>query len=527
MKSLKESADPLVHHRSPSLRNVYSWKSLTRKNMCVIQEQAEPAMGLAKCLTAVDLISYGVGSTVGAGIFVTVGIVAAEKAGPGTLLSFLFAAIACLLSAFCYSEFAARIPVSGSAYTFSYAVLGEFIGWLYVSYILLYAPLTVFSIGWNLTLEYTISASAVARGWASYVAALFKTLGVTLPDWLVGYPINKWFNISPLAVVIIVLCSFILIMGVKDSAKFNLVITILNVVTILFVIILGAFYIDVKNWDPFLPFGMSGAFSGAGTVFFSYIGFDSVSSLAGEVKKPTRDLPIGIVGTLLIATVLYVGVSLVITGMVNYATIDHNAPLATAFLDHGLKWAAVIIAVGSVTALTATTLCSLLGQPRIYYQMSKDGLIPPAFGTVHARTQAPIFGTLVTGVLASTLALILDLDTLADMISIGTLLAFTVVCAGVIVLRLDKEGADNLKLDKPNEDKVSLLHSSSKKHKFGVKEIPAPPLLFIFFISAIFFGVIWKESWPYWALAIPGTPMFVIYVLLQVRKQVNLPTSFR
>jgi APA family basic amino acid/polyamine antiporter len=330
-----------------------------------------------------------------------------------------------------------------------------------------------------------------------------------------------------LAVIIILACTIILLFGVKDSATFNLVITILNVITILFIIVLGAFYVDTSNWDPFLPFGMSGAFAGAGTVFFSYIGFDSVSSLAGEVKNPARDLPIGIVGTLLIATCLYVGVSLVITGMVKYSQIDHGAPLAVAFQDHGLKWAAIIIAIGSVTALTATTLCSLLGQPRIYYQMAKDGLIYPAFGTVNAKTQAPVFGTIVTGVLSSILALVLDLDTLADMISIGTLLAFTVVCAGVIVLRLDKNGDTALKIAKADSDRIYLLHGTSPSRMRGLDAIPAPPLLFIFFVGCVFFSLVFKLGWPMWALAIPGTPMVAVWVILQLRKQVNLPTTFR
>jgi len=333
------------------------------------------------------------------------------------------------------------------------------------------------------------------------------------------------FNLSPLSVIIIILCSVVLVFGVKDSARFNLVITTINLCTILFVIILGAFYVDIKNWDPFLPLGISGAFSGAGTVFFSYIGFDSVSSLAGEVKRPSRDLPIGIVGTLLIATVLYVGVSLVITGMINYSSIDIGAPLSAAFAHYGLEWASVIISIGSVTALTATTLCSLLGQPRIYFQMAKDGLIPPQFAKLHPKSQAPIFGTIVTGILAASLALLLDLTTLTEMISIGTLLAFTVVCAGVIEMRFDKHGSNIRKVD-GDSDKLFLLHDGTRKEN-KLENFPTAIFLFAFFIASCIFSIIYKNDWPYWLLPIPGTPMLAIYVIFQLRRQVNVPPTFK
>jgi len=398
--------------------------------------------------------------------------------------------------------------MSGSAYTFSYVALGELIGWF---------------IGWNLTLEYSISASAVARGWAGYMASLVTILSgdhhYVLPPWLVGddlpsyfpHAISKWINISPLSVVIIFLCMCILIMGVKNSATFNLVITVLNVTTILFVIIVGALYVDKINWNPFFPFGWKGAFAGAGTVFFSYIGFDSVTTLAGEVRRPSRDLPIGIVGTLGIATSLYIGVSLVVTGMRPYADLSTSAPLAQAFQDRGVKWASIIVSVGGVTALVASVLCSLLGQPRIYYQMAKDGLLPPQFGHVNPRTQAPVFGTVVTGISASILALLLDLNTLADMISIGTLLAFTVVCGGIVVMRCrypDNYDGPPARLARWNT-------------------LPVTWLLCIFFLFAVGASFEVKFDAPWYSIVLTSIPLFVVLGMLWLRPQPGRPQTFQ
>eukprot|EP01111_Echinosteliopsis_oligospora_P013691 TRINITY_DN4977_c0_g1_i1.p1 TRINITY_DN4977_c0_g1~~TRINITY_DN4977_c0_g1_i1.p1 ORF type:complete len:580 (-),score=93.27 TRINITY_DN4977_c0_g1_i1:66-1805(-) len=488
-------SSPLLIRRT--WKDYYTLSALTRK------AKFEPTDGssrdgLAKVLGPADLIAYGVGSTVGAGVFVTTGVVAGI-AGPAMLISFLIAAFACLLSALCYAEFAARFPVSGSAYTFSYVALGEAIGWF---------------IGWNLTLEYSISASAVARGWAGYVGKLFLLFNVDLPDWLTGHKLSDLFNFSPLSVLIIVLCTFILIAGVKDSARFNLAMTILNITTLLFVIGVGAYYVDVRNWKPFTPFGLGGAFAGAGTVFFSYIGFDSVTTLAAEVANPSRDLPVGIVGTLSIATALYVAVSLVVTGMVPYALIDQNAPLADAFHYHGNQWAAIIVAFGSVTSLVTSTLCSLLGQPRIYYQMAQDGLFFSPFGTVSARTQAPVFGTWATCIFSCILALFLDLDVLADMISIGTLLAFTVVCGGVVVLRCREP-------DSPS----SIYSEATHHHHTQSFLLSVPFLVFLFFLNSVLVSYLYKYGieWTWFFLAC--FPMVAIITILTLKKQPNRPTN--
>jgi basic amino acid/polyamine antiporter, APA family len=268
--------------------------------------------------------------------------------------------------------------------------------------------------------------------------------------------------------------------------------------------------VKLENWDPFFPFGAQGAFAGAGIVFFSYIGFDSVTTLAGEVARPSRDLPLGIVGTLSIATCLYVGVSLVVTGMVNYTEISVDSPLTDAFENIGLKWAAIIVAVGGVTALVASTLCSLLGQPRIYYQMAMDGLIPKRFGNVNPKTQVPVFGTLVTGVTSSILALCLELSTLTSMISIGTLLAFTVVCAGVIVMRCQPRGE-------------GFQHYTMDWQKY----FSIPAMLFVYFLDAVLVSLGIKHSFEWWVLIILGIPILVLVVLFSLLPQPNKPTTFQ
>ncbi|EGG18372.1 putative cationic amino acid transporter [Cavenderia fasciculata] len=479
---------PLINTEEKK-ESVYSYKSLVRKYPVNLDEDTE----LDKCLTIVDIISYGVGSTVGAGVFVSIGIAISGFSGPGTALSFIFSAIACLISAFCYSEFAARIPLSGSAYTFAYVALGEYAGWF---------------IGWNLTLEYAISASAVARGWSGYFSEFFKIFNKATPEWVTGYNLNDYFSIAPLSPVIIIICTGILVFGVKDSARFNLSITILNITTILFFIIFGAFYVDISNLNPFLPYGMNGVFQGCSRIFFSYVGFDSVTTLSGEVKNPKRDLPVGIVATLGIATVLYVGVTIVLSGMIKYLDVSHDSPLSDAFLSLAtnhphLKWVAFVLVIGTLTSLTASTLCSLLGQPRIYLQMAKDGLFFQQFASVNKKTQVPVFGTIFTGAFASVLAILLNLDQLTNMISIGTLLAFTVVCAGVVVVRLsDEQGNEEYRLK-------------------------SPILLFVLFVFACLFGVSSANSWNWGYQVGFSVPMIAVMVALSLRRQLTVPTTFK
>eukprot|EP01102_Stenamoeba_stenopodia_P012759 TRINITY_DN405_c0_g1_i1.p1 TRINITY_DN405_c0_g1~~TRINITY_DN405_c0_g1_i1.p1 ORF type:complete len:612 (-),score=117.14 TRINITY_DN405_c0_g1_i1:111-1946(-) len=495
---------------------------------------------LAKVLTVVDLIAYGISSTVGSGIYVSTGIAARGGpgrigAGPAVTLSYLGAGLASLFSALCYAEFAARIPIAGSAYTFSYVSLGEIVAWI---------------IGWCLTLEYAISASAVAQGWAGNFCQLaFPTDGC--PLWLNGWAVtsnstgsgsgsaDEVISTSLLSIIIIAICILILIVGAKESSTFNVCMTVWNIIIILFIIVLGSFYVDPANWTPvkpddptqtsFLPNGMKGVFAGAGTVFFSYIGFDSVTTLAAEVKDPKRDMPLGIIGTLGVATALYIAASLVLTGMVPYTELDLAAPLATAFgqISPSLNWAKTLVAVGSLTTLTATTLTSLMGQPRIFYQMAKDGLLHPLFLKV-SKSKIPVFSTIVTGVLAALLAAVFNLNLLSDMISIGTLLAFSMVCSGMLFVRY-----------KPEE------HEHHHHVKWGrtpaVENIArfVGQRLWIFialwWVLAIAFGLMERANTfnkkdeiiiagPYFA--IPAALMLVLVGLFSTLRPQNLPANF-
>jgi len=479
--------------RKQKVSNFKSSDSAAELNNDGIEEvHTEKKQGLKRTLSILDLIAYGLASTLGTGILVTVGAVANQYAGPGVIISFILAGFASFLSALCYSEFAARIPVSGSAYSFAYLSLGEFVAWF---------------VGWNLTLEYAISASAVASGWSSYFVQALESVGVKVPGWLVGFQLYDFLYLTPLAAMIVLLCTIILLFGMKESATFNVIMTVVNLGVIFFFIIAGAFHVKPANWKPFLPYGIAGTWSGVGKVFFSYIGFDSVSTLAGEVKKPERDLPIGIVGTLLLVTGLYVVVSLVLTGMQPYYLINQQAPLSVAFSYAHQNWASTVIAFGSVTTITATCLASLVGQPRIFYQMAQDGLMFPIFGRLNKRTGVPVFGTIITGLISAIIALLLNLDTLLDMISIGTLLAFTVVCGGVIILRYQDE-------------------TPGKRYK-------APLMVILYFCGCIFFGIRNKLdlhlTTPYnivvWiAFAIPMVAAFIPLLFL---KTTNLPTTFK
>jgi APA family basic amino acid/polyamine antiporter len=418
-----------LRRRVPYSKSLFTLPTMFRKPSLNVAMKENDSSGLKRVLGPFDLIAYGVGSTVGTGIFVVYGDVAKNIAGPAVVLSFLAAAISSLLSALCYAEFAARVPLSGSAYTFAYMTLGEVTAWF---------------IGWNLTLEYGVAAAAVARGWSAYFGAFLTGVGADVPSWLAGEDKYLDENIAPapFAFLIVAVCTAVLLFGVQESSMFNNVITVINVSLLLFITIFGAFHVNPANWsDNFAPWGAKGVFRGASIVFFSYIGFDSVSTLSGEVKNPGRNLPIGVVGTLLIATVLYVGISLVVTGMIPYTEIDKDKPLAQTFQQIGFPKVAIVVAAGAVTTIAATTLCSLLAQPRIYYQMAMDGLMFRQFAQVSKR-RVPVVGTLVTGIGAAGLATLLPLASLTDVISIGTLLAFAVVCGGLIVLRYSPPPAD-------------------------------------------------------------------------------------
>lgn len=396
------------------------------------------AKRLKQVLTAWSLTAIGLGATIGTGIFVLTGTVAANQAGPAVTLSLLIAAFGSGLAALCYAEFAAFLPVPGSAYSYTYATLGESIAWF---------------IGWNLLLEYAISASAVAVSWSAYVVNLLESGHIHLPNLLVHAPFEQnaaghlYFTgaICNLpAVLIVAAMSAVCYVGMRESAGANTFMVSLKVGIIVLFIIAGLAFIDTSNWHPYIPantgkfghFGWSGVLQGAAIIFFSYVGFDTASTTALEARNPQRDLPLGILGALVISALLYVGMSTVMTGMVPYEKLNVDAPVAVALDAHPqLQWLGVFVKVGAIAGMTSVILTSLLGQPRILLAMADDGLLPPAMSKCHPRFKTPHVATMVTGVGAAAIAGIFPLDVLADLISIGILLAFTVVCIGVLVMR--------------------------------------------------------------------------------------------
>jgi basic amino acid/polyamine antiporter, APA family len=386
---------------------------------------------LRRVLGPITLTALGVGAIIGAGIFVLTGLAANVYAGPGLVLSFVFAGIGCTLAALCYAEFASMVPVAGSAYTYAYATLGELFAWI---------------IGWDLVLEYAVASSTVAHGWSHYLLSFLALFGVTLPAAWTGNPIDfdpaqhAWVQTGAYcnlpAALIVLLVTVILVIGIRESATFNAAMVVLKLVVVLFVIIVGSAYIRVENWHPFLPYGISGALKGSAYIFFAYIGFDSVSTHAEEARNPQRDVPIGIIASLALCTVLYILVAGVLTGMVPYNQIDLDAPVARAFGTRGLPVAVFLISLGAVVGITSVLLVLLLSQARILLAMARDGLIPRSFfGAVHPRFRTPHKATMLTGVFVAVVAALFPLKLLADLVNIGTLMAFVIVCAAVIVMR--------------------------------------------------------------------------------------------
>ena len=391
-----------------------------------------------------SLTAIGLGATIGTGVFVLTGTVAAQQSGPAITLSLLIAAFGTALAALCYAEFATFLPIPGSAYSYTYVTLGEGIAWF---------------IGWNLLLEYAISASAVAVSWSAYVVNLLKGWNIILPEALVNAPYAQNADghlylthalINMPAVLIVAAMSWVCYVGVSHSARANAIMVSLKVGIIIIFMIAGLKYINPANWHPYIPpndgkfghFGVSGILQGAAIIFFSYVGFDTASTTALEAKNPQRDLPIGIIGALVISTLLYVGMSAVMTGMVPYTHLNVDEPVAAAMDAHPqLTWLAPLVKAGIIIGMTSVILGSLLGQPRILLSMADDGLLPPAVRRCHPRYKTPHVATVITGVIAAAIAGVFPLDVLADLISIGILLAFTVVCIGVLVMRKTKPDA--------------------------------------------------------------------------------------
>lgn len=439
---------------------------LGKKSLKLLMDEMAGEHRLRRVLGPVGLTSLGVGAIIGTGIFVLVGKVASETTGPSLMLSFVVAGMACVFSALCYAEFASMAPVAGSAYTYAYVTLGELLAWI---------------IGWDLVLEYTVAAATVAHGWSHYFLDLLQILRdyldlefLRIPGFLQSAPFDfnaetgefawkvvktagveqaAWFDLP--ALVISLILTVILVIGIRESAGFNAAMVVIKVLIVLFVICVGAFYVNPANWQPFAPYGYTGVslfgyqifgeagkgapkgmLAGAASIFFAYIGFDSISTHAEEARNPKRDVPIGIIASLSLCTVLYIAVAAVLTGMVPYGKINIDAPVSSAFEAIGLEWARLVVSVGALTGITSVLLVMLLSQPRVLLAMARDGLLPVSFfGAVHDRFKTPWKSTILTGILVAAMGALLPLHILADLTNIGTLLAFTIVCGAVLIMR--------------------------------------------------------------------------------------------
>lgn len=429
-----------------------------KKSLEVLLEEMAGEHRLRRVLGPVTLSALGVGAIIGTGIFVLVGQAAHNKTGPALMLSFVVAGITCIFAALCYAEFASMAPVAGSAYTYAYATLGELLAWI---------------IGWDLILEYAVAAAAVAHGWSHYMQDFLSIFGVRWPALVGNAPFDynaetgmlistgAWFDLP--AVLIAAAVTLVLVIGIRESARFNALMVIVKLAIVLIVIIVGVFYVNPDNWHPFAPYGylgMSffghtvagiedaggqplGMLAGAAMIFFAYIGFDSVSTHSEEARNPKRDVPIGIIVSLVLCTVLYIAVAAILTGMVPYDQLDVNAPVSAAFGAVGARWAQFLISVGAVAGITSVLLVMMLSQPRVLLAMARDGLLPPSFfGDVHPKFRTPWKSTILTGVFVALLAGLLPLGILAELVNIGTLLAFTIVCGAVLIMRRTNPDAE-------------------------------------------------------------------------------------
>lgn len=422
-----------------------------KKPLKLLLEEMAGENRLRRILGPVQLTSLGVGAIIGTGIFVLVGQAAHDKTGPALMLSFIAAGLACIFAALCYAEFASMVPVAGSAYTYAYATLGEFMAWI---------------IGWDLVLEYAVGSATVAHGWSHYFQDFIGIFGYHLPLALQKAPFDYNPDLGRIvssgavldlpAIVITFIVTVILVKGIRESASFNAAMVMTKVCIVFFVIAVGAFFVNPANWHPFAPFGFAGLsffgktifgqagaggeplgmMAGAATIFFAYIGFDSVSTHAEEAKNPRRDVPIGIITSLILCTLLYIAVAAIITGMVPYKQINIDAPVSDAFRQVGLPWAQFLVSLGAVAGITSVLLVLMLSQPRVLLAMARDGLVPKSFfGDVHPRFRTPWKSTIVTGLFVAALAAFLPLRILAELVNIGTLLAFVIVCAAVLIMR--------------------------------------------------------------------------------------------
>lgn len=438
--------------------SIYVKNSFRKKPLALLLEEMNGEHRLHRVLGPVALTSLGVGAIIGTGIFVLIGVAAHDKAGPAVTLSFAIAGLACVFAALCYAEFAAMAPVAGSAYTYAYATLGELFAWI---------------IGWDLILEYAVASATVAHGWSHYFQDFIGIFGLRLPELLSRAPIDfdpasgalaatgGLFDLP--AVVITGIVTAILVKGIHESARFNNAMVIFKLAIVLLVIVLGAMYVNPANWQPFAPFGFSGisvfghtvigqtgpagapvgVLAGAAMIFFAYIGFDSVSTHAEEAINPQRDVPIGLIASLIVCTVLYIAVAGVVTGMVPYDRINIDAPVSDAFRQVGLGWAQFLVSLGAITGITSVLLVMMLSQPRVFLAMARDGLLPGNFfGAIHPKFHTPWKSTIMTGLFVALMGAFLPLRLLAELVNIGTLFAFTIVCAAVLIMRKSNPDAE-------------------------------------------------------------------------------------
>jgi len=459
-----------------------------RKPLSLLHEEMKSDNRLRRVLGPWSLTSLGVGCIIGAGIFVITGYAAHYKAGPALVMSFVVAGLACVFSALCYAEFASMAPVAGSAYTYAYATLGEFFAWI---------------IGWDLVLEYTVASASVAHGWSKYFQNFIGMFHLQVPHVLSNAPFDfdpaegaflptgTWFDLP--ALVIVAILTVVLVVGIRESTRFNNVMVAIKVAVVLLVIGAGIFFIKAANWQPFAPFGWAGLslfgqtvwgqtgadgapvgmLAGAAMIFFAYIGFDSISTHAEEARNPQRDVPIGIITSLIVCTVLYIAVTVVLTGMVPYDQIDVDAPIAAAFERVGLKWGQFIISLGAVAGITSVMLVLMLSQPRVLLAIARDGLLPEGFfGAVHPRFRTPWKSTILTGIMVGSMASFIPLGILAELVNIGTLLAFVIVCIAVLIMRYV-----NPKAERP----------------FRCPWVPVIPVLGVFLCLVLMFSLPWQN----------------------------------
>jgi len=421
----------------------------SKKPIDDLLDEKNSGKSLKRAIGPLGLIIMGLGCIIGAGIFIVTGVASANYSGPALVLSFVISAVACVFTALCYAEFSSMVPISGSVYTYTYVAMGEIWAWM---------------IGWVLIFEYLISASAVAVGWSSYIVGLLNSVGMILPQLITNPPGLGIINLP--AFFIILLLTGVLALGVKESARFNAVIVIINISIILLFILVGINFINPSNYQPFIPYGWTGVVQGAAMVFFAYIGFDAVSTAAEETKNPQKTLPIGIIGSLIISSILYIVVAAVLNGMVPYSLLDTAAPVTFALEKVGANWAASIVSFGAIFGLTSVLLTSLFGQTRIFFSMSRDGLLPNIFSIVHENWRSPIASVIIVGVIASLIAAFLPLGLIIELVNIGTLSAFIFLALSIIILRRDRP-------DIPRKFKCPL--------------VPVIPILSILFCSFLIF----------------------------------------